>query len=230
MIVVDPNGSSQGFQDHSKNDTDAKVKIDSIYQQLTGGADFADVARARSEDAKSLQQGGDIGFATEADLKQNGFPQDLISQFFGPLQVGSYTKPVQFGGRWYIFKLKEKRLQAENLTLNSPNVREQITQALTDQAKQVLNTALLEDAMSEAKISNNLAKKMLESPNNLSGPRPAAASDSSPAASPAASASASSSADTNGPSTVAPTPQAAASASPVAKGGASPKAQGSPKR
>ena len=66
MIAVDPlDNSKQGItQDDSKNDTDAKVKIDNIYQQLKGGADFATVARAKSED-QSLARGGDIGFATE---------------------------------------------------------------------------------------------------------------------------------------------------------------------
>src|SRR5438128_1355453 len=86
MIVVDPadNGGSQaGPQGDAKNEADAKVKIDAIYQQLKGGADFADVARARSEDRTGLLQGGDIGFATEDDLKGNSFPPETVKQLFG---------------------------------------------------------------------------------------------------------------------------------------------------
>ena len=185
MIVVDP--ADNGAQDDAKSEVDAKVKIDQIAQQLKSGADFATVARQRSEDQSNVR-GGDIGFATEDDLKRNGFPADLIAQLFGPMQIGSYTSPVRFpSGRWYIFKLAEKRLQTENLTLESQGVRQQITQALTNQRKEILNAALLVDAMTEAKIVNNLAKNMLNSPNNLGGMRPAPPA-SSPAASPAASA------------------------------------------
>src|SRR5215813_2593148 len=97
MIAVDPqDNSKQGISsDDAKNDTDAKLKIDNIYQQLKGGADFATVARARSEDS-SLARGGDIGFATEDELKSTGFPPEVVSQFFGSMQVGSFTNPVKF--------------------------------------------------------------------------------------------------------------------------------------
>jgi len=197
MIMVDPadnSGSGIGASD-AKNEADAKLKIDNIYQQLQGKADFATVARAKSEDINSLRAGGDIGFASEDDLKANGFPPELISNFFGPMQVGDYTQPTNFRGKWYIFKLEEKRLQTENLTLESPGVRQQIAQGLTNQRKQILNAALLETAMNEARVVNNLAATMINNPGNL-GLRPAgeaapgqaspAASAPAPAASPAA--------------------------------------------
>ncbi|HEX9544391.1 MAG TPA: SurA N-terminal domain-containing protein, partial [Pyrinomonadaceae bacterium] len=175
MIVVDPaDNSAQGIaQNDAKSDTEAKLKIDNIYQQLKSGADFATVARAKSEDPTSLQRGGDIGFATEEDLKQNAFPPELIARFFGPMQVGDITEPVHFSsGKWYVFKLEEKRLSTENLTLESPGVRQQITQALIKQRGEILNAALLEVATNEAKIVNNLAGTMLNNPSNL-GLRPA---------------------------------------------------------
>ena len=208
MIAVDPADNSKNgiVNDDAKTEADAKTKIDAIYEQVKSGADFATIARAKSEDAQSVPNGGDIGFLSEQDLKGDGFPPDLISQFFGPMQAGSYTAPVKFNspqypsGRWYIFKLQEKHLQTENLTLESPGVRQQVTVKLTDERKKILNTALLEVAISEAKIVNNLAMDMLSNPSNL-GLRPA----SSEAAKPATSA----------------TPAAASSASPAAKPAAS---------
>jgi peptidyl-prolyl cis-trans isomerase SurA len=175
MIMVDPaDNSSQGIQNDAKSDAEAKLKIDNIYQQLQGKADFATVARAKSEDINTLARGGDVGFASEDDLKNNGFPAELVSNMFGAMQVGDYTQPVKFNsGKWYIFKLAEKRLQTENLTLESPGVRQQITQGLIKQRKQILDAALLEVAINEAKIVNNLAASMLNNPGNL-GLRPAA--------------------------------------------------------
>ncbi len=175
MIMVDPaDNSGQGITDDAKSDAEAKLKIDNIYQQLQGKADFATVARAKSEDINTLARGGDLGFATEEDLKNNGFPPEVVANFFGSMQVGDYTQPLRFNsGKWYIFKLAEKRLTTENLTLESPGVRQQITQGLTNQRKQILNAALLEVAMNEAKIVNNLAANMIGNPGNL-GLRPAA--------------------------------------------------------
>lgn len=184
MIMVDPaDNSAQGIvQSDAKNDAEAKLKIDDISQQLKGKADFATVARAKSEDPTSLARGGDVGFASEDDLKQNGFAPDLVSKLFS-MQVGDITDPIRFNsGKWYIFKLEEKRLQTENLTLESPNVRQQITQALIKQRKDILNAALVEVAMNEAKIVNNLADTMLNNPSNL-GLRPAASGPATPAAS-----------------------------------------------
>jgi parvulin-like peptidyl-prolyl isomerase len=175
MIVVDPaDNSATGITDDAKNDADAKLKIDNIYQQLQGKADFATVARAKSEDINTLVRGGDIGFLTEPELRNNNFPQDLISSFFGSMQVGDYSQPTRFNsGKWYIFKLAERRLAAENLTLESPGVRQQIAQGLTNQRKELLKAALVETALNDAKIVNNLAANMLNNPSNL-GLRPAA--------------------------------------------------------
>ena len=190
MIMVDPaDNSQQGItNDDAKNDADAKTKIDNINQQLKSGADFATVARARSEDADSVPRGGDIGFASEDDLKRNGFPADLVARFMGSMQAGDRTDPVRFpSGKWYIFKLQEKRLQTENLTLESQGVRQQITVALTNQRKEILNAALVEVAISEAKIVNTFAANILANPANLGGMRPASADAAKPASSPASS-------------------------------------------
>jgi len=187
-IVVDPNDN--GATDDAKGEAEAKQKIDIIYQRLKSGADFATVARERSEDQTNLR-GGDLGFFTEERLKQMGLPQDLVSQFFGPMQTGDVTSPLRLNsGQWFIFKLTDKRLQTENLTLDNPDVRKDITDGLVNQRKQILNAALLEVALNEAKIENKLASDIVSSPDRMSGLRPAAPSPgASPAASPAAAAS-----------------------------------------
>ena len=194
-IVVDP--ADNGATNDAKSDIEAKTKIDIIYQRLKSNADFATVARAESEDPQSVQRGGDVGFFSEEQLKQSGFPQELITRFFSGMEVGSYTAPIQTSGRWTIFKLTDKRLQSENLTLDNPDVRKDATENILNQRKQILNAAMLEVAMREAKITNHLAQDMLNSSTSLSslrpaGSRPAAtpggaspATAASPAASPA---------------------------------------------
>jgi parvulin-like peptidyl-prolyl isomerase len=183
VIVVDPaDNSAQGITDDAKGDATAKSKIEAVNQQLKSGADFAAVARAKSEDANSLLKGGDIGFFSEDQMRQTGFPKELIDSFMGPMAVGSVTEPKMLNNKWYIFKLQEKRLQTENLTLESQGVRPQITQELTNQRKQILNASLLEVARTESKIVNNLASGIITNPSNL-GLRPAGYDPSKAAAS-----------------------------------------------
>ncbi|HEV2802145.1 MAG TPA: SurA N-terminal domain-containing protein [Pyrinomonadaceae bacterium] len=186
-IVIDP--ADNGATNDAKSDIEAKNKIDIINQRLKSGADFATVARAESEDPQSVPRGGDIGFYTEDQLKQAGFPQELVSRFFGDMKVGDATGPIQTSGRWTIFKLTERRLQSENLTLENPEVRKDATENILNQRKQILNAAMLEVAMREARITNHLAQDMLNSSTSLSSLRPAGSrpqQQATPAASPAA--------------------------------------------
>ncbi|HEX5702738.1 MAG TPA: SurA N-terminal domain-containing protein [Pyrinomonadaceae bacterium] len=195
VIIIDPSdNAAQQITDDAKGEAAAKAKVDAIYQDLKGGADFATIARAKSEDPQSLLKGGDIGSFSEEGMRQAGFPKELTDSFMGGMTVGSVTEPKLLNNKWYIFKLQEKRLQTENLTLESQGVRQQITLELTNQRKQILNAALLEVAMKEAKIVNNLANDILNNPSNL-GLRPAGYDPSkaapgatpTPAATPAAS-------------------------------------------
>jgi peptidyl-prolyl cis-trans isomerase SurA len=189
-IIVDP--QDNGLTNDAKSDIEVQNKINIVYQRLKSGGDFATIAREQSEDPNTTRNGGDIGFYTEDDLKRAGFPQELIAKFFGnEMQVGDYTPPTKGSdGRMSIWKLTSRRLQSENLTLDNPEVRKDAADTIINQRKQIVNAALLEVAMREAKIENKLAESMLTSANSLSSLRPAGAPTATPAtANPSSSAS-----------------------------------------
>lgn len=196
-IVVDPRDSGGVFKDDAKSDAEATAKIQRIYAQLKGGADFADVARASSEDQSGVR-GGDIGMANEQTLQQYGFSNELIGRFFTQLQVGSYTEPIRFpNGSWYIFKLTNRQLENRPLKLEDGGVKDKIKEALIGQRQEILQGALVRNAMTDATVVNKLAESMLGDPNMLGGnqsvapgasPAASPASSATPAASPAASA------------------------------------------
>lgn len=171
-IVVDPADSGQG--DTTRNPVEADQKVKEILGKLAQpGSDFASLAREYSEDGSKLQ-GGDLGYLSEDDLKQN-FPQ-LAAGFMNPeFTVGRVTNMVNIGGKGYIFKLQERIEKDETLTLESPDVRPQINQLLVDNRKQLLAASYQAIAMNEAKIENYLARKVVDNPNELSGARPAGA-------------------------------------------------------
>jgi len=173
-IVVDPADGGQG--DTTRNPAEADQKIKEILGKVSQPAsDFAALAREYSEDSSKLQ-GGDLGYISEQDLKQN-FGEQIAAGFMSAqFEVGRVTNAIPLQGKAYIFKLQEKIEQDQTLTLESPDVRPQIQKLLVDNRKQLLAASYQAIAMNEAKIENNLAQKVVTNPNELSGARPAGAS------------------------------------------------------
>ncbi len=201
-IVADPAQNAAGNNpSDAKGEAEAKAKIDGISAQLKGGADFATIARAQSEDANSQLRGGDLGF----------IPMEQLQQTFGPLagriaamKEGDRTEPIRDGsGRWHIFKMTGKRTETKKLTLDDPEVKKQITDEIRNQRASLLYSALIAQARDEAKVENYLIADLVKNPNSLGVLRPV---NPQAAASPAASAAASvaASATPSTPTSVAP--------------------------
>ncbi len=216
-IVVDPQQNFQGSDPNdAKGEAEAKAKIDGIYAQLKSGADFATIARSRSEDQSALRA-GDLGFIAMEQIQQSFGP-------FGPrllsLKEGEYTEPIkESNGRWHIFKMTGKRTEARQLTLEDPEVRKQIADQIRSQRASLLSQALISQARNEAKVENYLIADLIKNPNSLGVLRPVNPQASvSPGASPAAS----------GSPTAATSPATKPSASAAAS--ATPSASATPKK
>lgn len=170
-IVIDPTNSGQG--DTTTNEQEAVLRGNEVLKQLQSGGDFAQIAREKSEDQSRLQS-GDLGYVSEEELKQ-GFSPQLAATLMDPkFPIGQITG-AQAQGKYFIIKLQERSDKDENLTLESPGVRQQVTDSLINARKQLLAASYQTTAMNEAKIENFLAKKVVDNPNELSGARPAGA-------------------------------------------------------
>jgi len=171
-IVIDPANNGEG--DTTKSPADAAIKIKEIAAQLNSNGDFATIAREKSEDQSRLQS-GDLGYISEDDLRQN-FSEEIAAGFMNPqFPVGKVAGPFNIQGKYFIFKLQERIDKDENLTLESPGIRQQVIDSLINARKQLLSQSYAAVAMSEAKIENYLAQKVVANPNELSGARPASA-------------------------------------------------------
>jgi len=169
--VVDPANSGEG--DTTTNEVEAVQRGNEIINQIRQGGDFASIAREKSED-QTRMQGGDLGYVSEEELKQNFTPQVAATLMDPKFPIGQVTG-AQMQGKYYILKLQERSDKDENITLETPGIRQQVTDSLVKARKQLLAASYQAIAMNEAKIENYLAKKVVENPNNLSGARPASA-------------------------------------------------------
>ena len=81
----------------------AKAKIQAIYQQLKGGADFAKLAEENSADPGSAKQGGDLGWLD---------PGATVPEFdatMNKLQPGDISEPFQTQFGWHIVQVLGRR-------------------------------------------------------------------------------------------------------------------------
>ena len=81
----------------------AKVRIDSIYQALKSGADFADMAKKYSDDKASAVRGGDLNWIQ---------PRQTVKEFEDAafaLKPGEMSQPVRSPFGYHIILMQERR-------------------------------------------------------------------------------------------------------------------------
>ena len=83
----------------------AKASIDSIYQRILAGDDFAELAKKYSDDKGSAQNGG--------ELMWFGAEQRMVPEFedaaFALINKGDVSKPILSQYGWHIIKLLDKK-------------------------------------------------------------------------------------------------------------------------
>jgi peptidyl-prolyl cis-trans isomerase C len=120
-----------------KTEDEAKAVI----EQLKGGADFAAVAKEKSEDKGSGANGGELGwFAKDVMVKE--FADAAFAMKAG--EISQAPVKSQFG--FHVIKLEERRTQPAP-TLDSQ--RDQIRRDLAEEVVQALVTQLRKDAKVE---------------------------------------------------------------------------------
>lgn len=90
-----------------RSEDEAKARAEDLVKQLRGGADFAGLAKANSDDKDSAEKGGEYAMVRRADAK---IPAPMKNVVFG-LKDGDVSDPVRQGGGFYIFKTTAKIVQ-----------------------------------------------------------------------------------------------------------------------
>lgn len=84
-----------------------KIQIDTLYRRLTKGGNFEDLAAKNSQDSRTADKGGYVGFVTI-----NRFEQAFEDAAYGVAKDGEYSKPFQTSVGWHIIKrISKKEIQ-----------------------------------------------------------------------------------------------------------------------
>ena len=135
----------------------ATAKVSMLMERLKGGAPFSELARDYSEDPESAPRGGDLGLVPLSAVKQA--PPALRE---ATLQVPIGSARVVSDGASHTIVFKVAQEPAGQRDLSTPNVRERITQGLRARKEQLLRTAYLAAARSDADVVNYAARRVLE--------------------------------------------------------------------
>jgi peptidyl-prolyl cis-trans isomerase SurA len=152
----DPNpGNLKG--NNAQTPEQARQKMQLIVTRLKQGEDFAVVAQSLSEDATSAANGGDLGYVPESALERvhPEFRKMVLS-----LQPGQTSPPIEAPDGISIFKLISRE-PAGQRELTDPRVQQGIRERLINRKDQLLRTAYIEVARSDAEVSNHYAERVL---------------------------------------------------------------------
>lgn len=164
VVTTTPAQRSQNLQNSkAKSEADAKKEIDALHNRLESGDDFATLAANFSEDPQTAQNGGDMGFVGDTELRTDPEVYNAITK----LKAGQFTDVITVYDQnhkvayFAIFKFLGREPAGQRL-LSDPNVRQSIHQTLHDAQKSLLQNAYLETLMDAAKVRNFLAEQILK--------------------------------------------------------------------
>ena len=178
QIVVTPHkdpGLRNRKNDDATTDPEARRKIAALEQQLSTGADFAQIAMDYSEDPASAGSGGDLGYVPESSLSQS---DPALKKMVMSLKPGQVSGVIALRDSYRILKLVSKEAPGQR-DLNDPAVQQSIRDNIRNRKEQLLRAAYLATARNNAKITNYLAQQVVESAGKLPVVVPPKTADSS---------------------------------------------------
>ncbi|MGA8036754.1 MAG: SurA N-terminal domain-containing protein [Candidatus Acidiferrales bacterium] len=149
--------------DKAQSEPEAKHKVELLEQKIAGGADFSQLAMDYSEDS-TASTGGDLGFVPESALNQS---DPVLKKTVLAMKPGDVSQPIGVkNGGYRILKLVAKEASGQR-ELSDPQVQQSIRDMLRNRKEQLLRTAYMIEARDDVKVTNYLARQILESAGKL---------------------------------------------------------------
>jgi peptidyl-prolyl cis-trans isomerase SurA len=160
QIVVTPfkdNQIANSSGDDATTPQAAVAKVQTIMERLKAGGSFREMAAGYSEDPESAPRGGDMGLVPLSALKK-------LSPQLRNAVVGKTPGSVNAVNDGAVFRLVliVAHEPAGQRDLNTPGLKDQISQTLKGRKEQLLRMAYLTSLRSDADVTNYLARRVVE--------------------------------------------------------------------
>ncbi len=131
------------------SDNDARIRLEQLRMRLVGGDDFANLARANSDDTGSALKGGDLGWLN---------PGDTVPQFeavMNELAPNQISQPFKSSFGWHIVQVNERRSQDTTEELMQLKAKQKLRERKADEAvkqwlRKLRDEAYIEDRLAKA--------------------------------------------------------------------------------
>lgn len=131
------------------SDDDARIRLEQLRMRLVGGDDFANLARANSDDTGSALKGGDLGWLS---------PGDTVPQFeaaMNDLAPNQISQPFKSSFGWHIVQVQERRSQDTTEELMQLKAKQKLRERKADEAvkqwlRKLRDEAYIEDRLAKA--------------------------------------------------------------------------------
>ncbi len=108
--------------DASTTESEARRRIDNLYEQLKSGKSFATLAKQYSKDLASAENGGDLGWVTPEELVP-AFSEVMIG-----LPLNEVSRPVKTGFGWHLIEVTGRKLVDDSDAYQRQQVRQLLYQ------------------------------------------------------------------------------------------------------
>ena len=137
-IVIEPN--------EVVTDVDARMRLTALRDRIMAGSDFADLARANSDDPTSASEGGELGWINPANLPP-GFRSAIES-----LQAGEVSEIFRSRGGWHIAEVLEWRERDASETIAREQAEAAIRQRKSEEETELWLRELREEAYVDVRL------------------------------------------------------------------------------
>ena len=146
ILVEVPANASKSAQDA------AKKRIDALYAEVTAaGADFAAIAKAKSDDTGSKTQGGNLGTITKGAM-----PKAFEDAAFA-MQANTISKPVKSEFGWHIIRVGK-------VTMSNQKTFEQAKPEIAAEMNKAAKARQIND------VTGKILDAVYRNPTDLTGP------------------------------------------------------------
>ncbi|WP_127478252.1 peptidylprolyl isomerase [Sulfurivermis fontis] len=126
-------------------DTEARARLERLRERILQGEDFAELARANSEDPGSGAKGGDLGWANPGTFV------GPFEQAMNKLQPGEISEPFRSQFGWHIVQVIERRQRDSTEELKRARAHDAIRQRKIEEETQDWLRRLRDEAYVEYK-------------------------------------------------------------------------------
>jgi len=129
-------------------ENDVKIRLEQLKIRIEGGDDFAELARAHSEDTVSAAQGGDLGWVSPGSLVPD-FEKEMDK-----LQPGQTSAPFKTDFGWHIVQVLERREYDNSEDRKRAAAREAIRKRKIEEAQENWLRHMRDEAYVEYRIDD----------------------------------------------------------------------------